>query len=520
MIDTRREVPRVSPVPPIVWAALAAVTLPFANGRFAFWLAPWVAFLFLALFVRSASRWVAVLGGALLLAGATQLHVQGALPFRGVSYVVAASVLGLAVFPPFLLDRWASRRLPALPGGLVLPASWVALEFVNALLSPYATWGAVAYTQKERLALVQIVSLTGLHGLSFLVLWFASTGAFAVQGARRPALVCGGVLLSALTFGALRLSQSRAAEHDLTVGLVTPDVQTYLSRVDGPNAALGAAIRATSRRQTVTGPARKAFDLRSAALATELLDRTARAAAQGARLVVWSEGALMVAADGEAAFLTRAGDLARETGMHLALAYLTLSLDGSGRIENVAVLVGPDGQTLWRYLKAHPVPGLESCVRGTTGPPVVATALGTLSTATCFDADFPAFVRPAARADLLIVPSDDWREIDASHSAMAAFRAVELGVPLVRSASAGISTAVDAYGREIAALPYFRGEERLLVARVGMSRTTTLHAATGDIFPMACVAGLLVLLAAAFRAQRVYSEAQGSVRTPASSPTT
>ena len=50
---------------------------------------------------------------------------------------------------------------------------------------------------------------------------------------------------------------------------------------------------------------------------------------------------------------------------------------------------------------------------------------------------FPEFIRQAAQgsADLLIVPVNDWKEIKDIHFQMAAFRAIENGVPLVRAAA-------------------------------------------------------------------------------------
>ena len=72
-----------------------------------------------------------------------------------------------------------------------------------------------------------------------------------------------------------------------------------------------------------------------------------------------------------------------------------------------------------------------------------------MATAICFDADFPEFIRQAGlgSADLLIVPANEWREIKNLHAQMAAFRAIENGVPLIRPAASGISTAVDPWGR-------------------------------------------------------------------------
>jgi len=115
--------------------------------------------------------------------------------------------------------------------------------------------------------------------------------------------------------------------------------------------------------------------------------------------------------------------------------------------------------------------------------PSASTPAGRVTTAICFDLDFPGFLRQAAGADLLLVPSDDWSEIARVHAAMAAFRAVELGVPIARSTSAGISQAVDAYGRELASLDFDAGDERTLLATLPAGSVRTLYGSVGDVVP-------------------------------------
>ena len=118
-----------------------------------------------------------------------------------------------------------------------------------------------------------------------------------------------------------------------------------------------------------------------------------------------------------------------------------------------------------------------------------------MAAAICFDADFPEFIRQASQgaADLLIVPANDWGEIKNIHPQMAAFRAIENGVPLVRPAASGISTAFDAWGRVLGMTDYFSPGDRTLTVQVPAGRVSTLYARTGDLFAWLCVAGLIVL---------------------------
>src|SRR4029078_1139596 len=75
---------------------------------------------------------------------------------------------------PFAVDRMLAGRVPAALASLVFPLAWVAVEYANSALSPYGSWGVFAYTQMDHLPLAQLLSVTGLWGVSFLIAWFAS----------------------------------------------------------------------------------------------------------------------------------------------------------------------------------------------------------------------------------------------------------------------------------------------------------------------------------------------------------
>ena len=81
------------------------------------------------------------------------------------------------------------------------------------------------------------------------------------------------------------------------------------------------------------------------------------------------------------------------------------------------------------------------------------------------------------------------------HLSLAAVRAVENGVPLVRAATSGISALVDARGRLVWTLPV--GQPAVRVADVSLPATPSTYAQVGDVFAWACVS--ICLLAAAPR---------------------
>jgi apolipoprotein N-acyltransferase len=229
------------------------------------------------------------------------------------------------------------------------------------------------------------------------------------------------------------------------------------------------------------------------------LEGSRREAHAGARLIVWPEQNLLVFDDDEPAFLARARRLAADERVYLAMGMGTIHLGDRLPFENKLVLVDPSGQIVTAHLKNRPVAGWEASImrRGHDGIPVVATDTGRMAAAICFEADFPDFIRQAGqhRADLLILPVNEWKSIKSIHFQMHVFRAIENGVPLVRAAASGLSGAVDPWGRVLSVSDFHAAGDRTMTAELPLGRIPTLYARSGDWLSWLCVVGLAAMLA-------------------------
>jgi apolipoprotein N-acyltransferase len=149
----------------------------------------------------------------------------------------------------------------------------------------------------------------------------------------------------------------------------------------------------------------------------------------------------------------------------------------------------------FEYWKAIPVPGPDASLQAVDDGriQVVDTPHGRLGAAICFDMDFPGHLKQAGRqdADIMLVPSNDWREIDPWHSHMARFRAVEQGFNMVRHVSNGFSLATDYHGRVLASMDHFVTDLRDMVAVVPTRGVRTVYSRIGDLFAWLCMAGLV-----------------------------
>ncbi len=470
---------------------VAILLLPFANGGNAIAVAAWLAPLFLLRFTRARRI---IVGVPLVLAvqvAALAIQYRGMVPFPTPIYVAVLIAYGLCFTLPYLGDRLLSRRLSVFSGTLVFPLIWTTVEYLLSL-GPFGSWFATAYSQYGNLALLQMLSVTGLWGVTFLIGWTASAGNTLWEEwtisrrVPRVAVICALLVIVALIAGGARLALFPPAGK--TVRVAT------LSRVDNELHPDPKVLGRFFRHEPLTSQEIATIRERSAAVDSDLLNRSEREAKAGARIIFWGEANAPVLKEDENDLIRRGGILAKANGIYLGMVLASWHLETTPPLENKIVLVQPDGTPAWEFLKAHPVPGGEAAIsiRGDGKVRALDTLYGRLSSVICFDADFPQLLAQAGQlgTDLLLDPSNDWKAIDPWHTKMASFRAIEQGFNLVRHTSQGLSAAFDYQGRQLASMDHYATTDRVLVAQVPTRGTRTVYALLGDWFAWACLVGL------------------------------
>jgi apolipoprotein N-acyltransferase len=462
------------PMAPLSWAAIALLvhasrSTPLVTGM------AWL--------------WVA-------LYAALAIGERGVLPVAGPAYFVIVAAVTTSVTFPFAVDRLAGVRLGTFGMTIVFPLAWVAAEFLRSRFSSAATWGSIAYTQYGYLPIMQVAAFVGIWGITFLIAWFASTfelawsHGFEWSAVRVPVSIFLAVLGVIVVAGTIRLAAAPTDRASMRATTLNRPPDLFVP---------GEMTRITEGR--VSPGERPQIAAKLARLHDWFLEGSRREARAGARLIVFPEGNLLVFEEDETAFLDRARRVAGTEQVYLAIGMATIHVGSKLPFENKLVVIDPAGKTVMSYLKSHPVTGWEAGIMRTGGGivPVVATPEGRMAGAICFDADFPEFIRQAAqaKADLLVLPVNDWKEVKDIHLQMHAFRAIENGVPLLRAAASGISTAFDPWGRTLGLADYFAEGDRTMTAQIAVGGVRTIYARTGDLFAWACVAGLVIALGAA-----------------------
>lgn len=402
---------------------------------------------------------------------------------------VAAGFIALhaAVFAFLVLLFGALvRRGHDLAAVLAVPSGAVAAEYLESLVSPHGTLLGLAVTQADAGPLRAVAAATGAWGLTALLHLVPATvaalllRAVRTEAGRRLRAVRGLVVLAALVpVATLALGLLGAA----ATGVERPGLLRVAAVAAPQPADVPDAGSALGRR-----------------VVADQVDGIRQATAQGARVVVLAEAAVL-ADDEQAAAL--AAQLREAAGPDTTVVAGLRHLNRNGTLRNEAWLLVP-GKPDTVYAKRHLVPGPESGLEPGTGPVTLRVPSGRWALAICKDLDFPAVTAQYARsgADLLLVPGWDFPPDGWYHSRSAVLHAAEQGLPMIRSARDGLLTVSDASGRVIAEAASSRDRTVLVTADLPLEAARTPYGRTGDLLPWLGAVVLAVCVALALELGR------------------
>ncbi|HXR48155.1 MAG TPA: apolipoprotein N-acyltransferase [Candidatus Limnocylindrales bacterium] len=442
---------------------------------------------------------------------------------------------------------WARRTRWSLAGAAV----WVALEMVRARLLGGFPWDFLGVSQYRMVPLIQIASVTGVYGVSFLVVWFSLSLFSAMRAifgdpARRfvwqaemalPLATVIGLFL----FGYVRPGQGNSPVAMLRVTLVQPSIpQTLIWNPAEDEKRFQQLMQLTekalseSRKRDSEGQVIQIIDSSkpdemqsnqplsrpSDTLSPRGGERDGTRGASRTDLLIWPESAVPELDENTFDAISR---LAQSNRVWIIFNSedVVFQPDKTNYF-NSGFLVAPDGRLADIYHKrklvmfGEYIPLVQwlpyvkwlTPITGsfTPGGQPVTFALGDLhvnvAPLICFEDTFPGTARASAGNDvdfLVNLTNDGWFGNSAAqwqHMATAVFRAVENNLPLIRCANNGVTCWIDASGRvrEIFKDPggsvYGAGALTvdIPVTESGAGRAPTFYHRHGDWFGWTCVA--------------------------------
>jgi apolipoprotein N-acyltransferase len=495
-------------VPAIVSAALLVLSFPV----FDLWFLAWVAFvpLLLSLGERTPKQSFATgyVFGLVYFFGTLYWIYHSINYYGGVSFVSSILIVLLlcgylslypAVFAYLYRVMVERTKLPAL---FIAPVVWVVLEFLRSYAFTGFPWSSVGYSQYKFLSMIQVADITGIYGISFLVL--SVNGALTDISLLKKRLremplfplsptiagaVCLVVVLSfSVGYGTWRLNQVR------------PGKKVRISVAQG-NIAQDKKWEPQFQNEVLN----------------DYFNLSRKAAGSSPRLIVWPETAVPFFFGTDRQNTDKLIGVQKTLGPWLLFGSVTVKEKTADKIflANSAILLDPEGQTRYTYDKIHLVPfgeyvplrralffidkivaGIGDYAPGTRYERAQ-TPFGSFGTLVCYEVVFPGLVRKfyTNGGDFIVnITNDAWFGKTAGpyqHFSMAVFRAIENRKPLVRAANTGISGFIDSNGRIQLRTPLFVRE--VATADITMDESLTFYTKYGDLFSYACIVLFLIV---------------------------
>ncbi|MEO6035078.1 MAG: apolipoprotein N-acyltransferase [Verrucomicrobiota bacterium] len=398
---------------------------------------------------------------------------------------------------------------------------WIAFEMCMARMFTGFPWNFLGITQYKLAPLIQVASVTGVYGVSFLVVWFSvSLGSAWLLLVQRPGssrFWCGEILLPTLVstiifaIGASRISPDRPEPRQFKLALVQPSIpQTLIFDPSQDETRFNRLIQLSEMAL-----AEKPNVLVWPEASTPPLDQNKFDALT--RMIASNHVWMVIGSDDVSASPTKQGDI--QTNYY-----------------NGSFLFGPDGTIVARYHKRRlvifgeyiplmrwlPFTKWLTPIEGgfTAGPGPVPFQMeeprAKTSVLICFEDAFPQYAREHVETDtdfLLNLTNDGWfgeRSAQWQQAANALFRAVENGLPIVRCTNNGLTCWADKFGR---LRKYFSSRSGdvygpgFLIAQIPLldeneHRAPTFYRQHGDWFGWGCVGSSLLLIGFSFRKKR------------------
>ena len=481
------------------------------SGHDLFWLA-WVAWVpLLVPVMRVAPRLAALAGG---IAGAVQVTAMlywlpGTVARMGKSMLLGLGLLfilacvwslSLALFTwlachvrrGVLRDGPGGSVLAGLAFVLMMPVLWVAFEYLFTSTMTALPWlfFLLGYSQWNHPGVLQLASVTGVFGVSFLIMLVNSGLAHAVTQ-RRWVPACVAIGLTALVCGVgWQRVQTLSSEGALKVAVLQGNVD----------------------------PRQKLDPASGDALAHLYLDLSRTAGSAGADLVIWTESAIPWPIRDDDDLIRAALDTTGSSGACHLIGAPVESTAQPGTYQNAALMVQPDGRITGLYGKRRPLKLAETGVRlpgasretklhpsqadyvAGLRPNVLRGARLAVGITICNENFYPDLVRTAVRegAELLVNMTNDgwfrWNTPLRQHFMLNPLRAVESGLPTVVANNVGMSAIIDPFGRQ-----QHRSamrEATCLVGHVSRRSGRTLYASIGNLFAQLCLVGSIAMVLA------------------------
>jgi apolipoprotein N-acyltransferase len=500
-------------------AVISGLLLVFSFPKFDLYPLAWISIAPLLIFLygkdASAAFRSGFVFGVIYFFGTTywiyhSVHYYGSIGLIPSLFLVLLLCLYLAIYPAVFSSIYASLiRKTNLPAMLIAPALWTSLEYVRAYALTGFPWSSLGYSQYKFIALTQIADITGIYGVSFLVMAFnAALADYFIMKKRRldrplypliPTLASYAVLtlfvIFTLSYGIYRLYEQ-------------PSGRIIKAAVIQGNIDQNKKWDPTFQKEVIE----------------TYRNLSAKASSYSPEIIIWPETAVPFYFKYDVENTGHLVNFQQSLNAYLLFGSV-LNTENSNKkrnndpdriFTNSVVLLDKNGNTSYIYDKIHLVPfgeyvplrkllffvdklvyGVGDYSSGNSFIKAV-TPFGSFGTLVCYEIVFPGLVRKFYRSGgdfIVTITNDAWfgkTNGPYQHFSMAVFRAIENRKPVIRAANTGISGVIDTKGRVQTSTKLF--EQTFFVENIITNNSLTLYTKYGDIFTYFCIVWSVVII--------------------------
>ncbi len=484
----------------LLWSALSGLLLGLAFPLFDYYPLAWIALV--PMFMRVAKRPFAsgftcgfgFFASVLYWLNIVMTNYGGLAPiFSVLAYIFLVAYLSLY----FGAATWLAFRCQqflSIPYLALLPFFWVASEYLRGMLVTGFPWALLGYSQANFPQAIQSADVTGVYGVSFLLVAVNCAVAGLLTAPRKKTVWLGCLIVVAMSvshigYGVYRLAGNLdERSQQLSVALIQGNID----------------------QKQKWDPAFRAANV------DKYIRLSTQSAAQQPNLIVWPEAATPFYLQESSQLALKVKQLPVQTGASFLIGSPSYEGTSEANVKyfNSAYLLNRNGNIAGRSDKVHLVPfgeyvplagllsfidklvvGVGDFASGHVRPlPVDGQQLGVLI---CYEVIFPELARAYVEGGsglLVNLTNDAWFGRSAApyqHLAMARFRAIENRVWLARAANTGISAFIAPSGKIVQASALFT--DSVLSASVGLGAHFSFYSRFGDVFAWGCLFITIVL---------------------------
>ena len=462
---------------PYCWLVLGVILTMLSYGIFNTGICAWVFAIPLIRFINNRTKWSSIfllLVGMIVVANLTFFRLV--LDDFNIMNQVFCSLNGIRMWFPFfvyfLCRYYGTRKIIAyyaFPATVAVSEFFIDNPFISVMTS-------LSVSQFWNLGLMQVASITGVVGVSFIVTLFACIVNYIwEEGLRKDTVI------NVIAYGLVVVVITSIGMMNIEKITTTDQTVRVATSVENFNLLLG--------DQSILDQYEGTDEEKMFQANIDIITERARQAVQNeSTLLVFPEDAFVCPEAACEAFIGQVEGIAKENEINILLPVLRLPEEEGGKTKNTLNFISSKGELLNTYLKNHLVPVVEEpeTERGDGKTPVIEVDGVKYTYLICADYTSNKYAYNGREADIFINPSFDWKAFQYFTSYAIQARAIECGFSVLRNPVNGNIILYDVYGRPLHMQNVMNVHTGMIYLDIPKEGRQTIYGATGNWFPWIC----------------------------------